>query len=97
MSTSDDPQKLGDVLESLVDRLGIRAELDEADVIEAWAALAGAEINAVTDGAWLRGRTLFVRITSPSRRQDLHLDRSRWRDRLNDRLGESRIDEIHFR
>ncbi len=97
MSRSDGPQKLGDLLESLVDRLGIRNEIDEAEVIETWAALAGPGVNAVTDGAWLRGRKLFVKITRPGRRQDLHLDRSNWRDRLNERLGEDRIEEIVFR
>lgn len=97
MSQSDRPRKLGDLLESVVDRLGIHQELDEADVIETWAALAGADVNAVTDGAWLRGKKLFVKITSPGRRQDLHLDRSNWRDRLNARLGKERIEEIVFR
>lgn len=97
MPESDKPRKLGDLLESLVDRLGIREELDAAAVIETWAALAGADVNAVTDTAWLRGRKLFVKITSPGRRLDLHLDRSGWRDRLNERLGEERIEEIVFR
>lgn len=97
MSTSDGPQKLGDLLASLVNRLGIRAELDEADVIEAWAVLAGPDVNAVTDAAWLRGKKLFVKITSPGRRQDLHLDRSNLRDRLNERLGEECVEEIVFR
>ncbi|MEX0822576.1 MAG: DUF721 domain-containing protein [Rhodothermales bacterium] len=97
MPPSRKPQSLGEILESVVDRLGIRQELDEADVIEAWASLAGPDVNAVTDGAWLRKRKLFVKITSPGRRQDLHLDRSNWRDRLNERLGADRIDEIVFR
>jgi hypothetical protein len=97
MPESEKPRKLGDLLESLVDRLGIREELDAAAVIEAWAAVAGADINAVTDAAWLKGKKLFVKITSPGRRLDLHLDRSAWRDRLNDRLGEQRVEEIVFR
>lgn len=97
MARSEGPQKLGELLEAVVDRLGIRTDLDEADVVEAWAALAGPDVNAATASAWMRGRKLFVKITSPGRRQDLHLDRSRWRDRLNERLGDDRVDEIVFR
>lgn len=97
MSRSERPQKLGDLLDSVVDRLGIRDQLDEADVIEAWAALAGPDVNADTDSAWLKGKKLFVKITSPGRRQDLHLERSSWRDRLNERLGDDRVEEIVFR
>lgn len=91
------PKRLGDLLDSVVDRLGIRGRIDEADIIEAWAALAGPEINAETDRAWLNGRKLVVKIASPGRRQDLHLDRSNWRDRLNEALGGEKIEEIVFR
>ena len=88
---------LGDVLEVLIDRMNIRARLDEAKVVDTWRQLAGPEVCAVMDGAWVRGRKLFVRITSAACRQDMHLDRSRWRDRLNEQLGAARIEEIVFR
>lgn len=97
MPGSERPRKLGDVLEALVERLGIRRELDHAEIIETWAALAGPEINNVTESAWLRGRKLFVKITSPARRQQLHLNRSQWKLRLNEALGGDVIEEILFR
>jgi hypothetical protein len=45
----------------------------------------------------VQGRKLFVRITSAARRQEMHLNRSGWRDRLNEQLGDERIEEIVFR
>ena len=97
MSRYDKPKKIGDVIGGLVDKLGIRRELDEAAVIEAWAAVAGPEINAVTDRAWMKSGKLFVKITSPGRRQELHMNRSRLRDQVNDALGMEVVAEIVFR
>ncbi len=97
MPRSGASRPLGEVLEVLIDRMNIRARLDEAKVVDTWQQLAGPEVCAVMDGAWVRGRKLFVRITSAACRQDMHLDRSRWRDRLNEQLGAARIEEIVFR
>ena len=97
MPRSGVSRPLGDVLEVLIDRMNIRARLEEAKVIDTWQQLVGPEVCAVMDGAWVRGRKLFVTIASAARRQEMHLDRSRWRDRLNEQLGAVRIEEIVFR
>ncbi|MEX0746780.1 MAG: DUF721 domain-containing protein [Rhodothermales bacterium] len=97
MSRYDKPRRIGEVIGGLVDRLGIRQEMDEAEIIEAWAAVAGPEINAVTESAWMKSGKLFVRITSPARRQQLHMNRSRLRDQVNAALGKEVIAEIVFR
>ncbi len=97
MSRSGTYRPLGEVLEALIDRMNMRARLDEATVVATWRELAGPSAGDVMGAAWVQGRTLFVRITSAARRQDMHLERSRWRDRLNERLGSARIKEIVFR
>lgn len=97
MSRFGNPSSLGEVLERLIDRMDFRDRLDEAAVVDAWRELAGPDICAVMGEAWVQGRKLFVRVTSAASRQDMHLDRSKWRDRLNERLGASRIEEIVFR
>lgn len=91
------PQRLGDVLQQLIDRLGMRHGIDAARTIETWAALAGPQINGVTRRAWIEGRTLVVQITSATWRQELHMNRSHWRRRLNSELGADLVEEIRFR
>ncbi len=91
------PQPLQQVMQGLIDDLGIRRKLDEVRAVEAWAALAGPQINAVTDSAWVKGGRLYVRIHSSAWRQELHLSRSGWRRRLNEQLGGDYISEIVFR
>jgi len=96
MST-DSPQPLGDVLQDVIDRLGMRDKIDEARVVETWATIAGDRVNAVTESVWMKGDTLFVKISSAAWRQELHMNRRAWRNRLNDALGREIVGEIMFR
>lgn len=97
MPSREGPQSLGDVLQSVIDRLGLRRRINEARVIEAWATLAGPQINGVTNSVWMKGATLFVKVRSAAWRQELHLRRREWRRRLNGELGEEIVEEIVFR
>ena len=94
--SSSSPQSLGDVLDDLIDRLGIQAQIDKASVIEAWAVVAGPQINGVTKAAWVKGRTLYVKIRSAAWRQELHMQRQRWCRRLNEHLEEELVEEVIF-
>lgn len=94
---SDTPEPLGSILDDLLDRLNVGGKIDEARVVEAWAMLAGPQINNVTESVWMKGPRLFVKIRSAAWRQELHLQRQQWRTRLNDELGQPLIDEVVFR
>lgn len=91
------PQPLDLLLGNVIDGLGLRGKLDAARVVEAWAVLAGPQINAVTERAWVKGEVLHVKITSAAWRSELHLRRRAWRDRLNEQLGADLVAEIMFR
>ncbi len=92
----DKPQPLGEVLQGLIDRLGLRQKMDQARIVEAWATIAGATINGVTEKAWVKSGTLYVRINSAAWRHELHLRRQAWRTRLNHHLGDDLVREIVF-
>jgi predicted nucleic acid-binding Zn ribbon protein len=91
------PKPLGDVLEAVIQDLGLRAKIDEARVVETWATLAGPQINGVTESVWMKGKTLYVKIRSSAWRQELHMKRREWRRRLNSELGREVVEEINFR
>ncbi len=97
MAPSDGPRPLGEVLEEVIDELGVQKEIDEARVVDTWAAVASDKMNSVTESAWMKGSTLYVKITSAAWRQELHMNRRKWRDRLNGALGKELVDEIVFR
>jgi predicted nucleic acid-binding Zn ribbon protein len=92
-----DPRPLGAVLKEVIARLGLGAHIEAARVVETWAALAGPQINRVTDAVWVREGTLYVKLTSAAWRHALHLQREQWRLQLNKALGKPLIQEIIFR
>jgi predicted nucleic acid-binding Zn ribbon protein len=97
MAASDSPRPLGEVLEEVIEQLGIQDRVDEARVVETWASVAGTDINSVTESVWMKGSTLYVKITSAGWRQELHMNRRKWRERLNGALETDLVDEIVFR
>lgn len=97
MPDANSPRPLGEVLKEVIDQLDVQEEIDEARVVETWAALAGREINSVTESVWMNGSTLYVKITSAAWRQELHMNRRQWRERLNGELETAPVEEIVFR
>jgi predicted nucleic acid-binding Zn ribbon protein len=97
MSIDNGPRPLGEVLEEVIDELGVQKEIDEARVVDTWAAVASDKMNSVTESAWMNDSTLYVKITSAAWRQELHMNRRKWRDRLNGELDAEIVDEIVFR
>lgn len=91
------PQRIGAVLEEVIDRYGYREKIDAVRAVEAWAFLAGPPINRVTEKVWVRSRRLFVQLSSAAWRHQLHMQRRDWCQRLNTELGAEVIDEIVFR
>lgn len=91
------PKKLGDVLQNVINTMGVGDKIDAARTIEAWAALAGPEINAATRRVWLESNVLVVQLTSAIWRAELHMNRSQWRKKLNESLGSEIVKDIRFR
>ncbi len=91
------PQPLGAILSKLIDEVGYREKIDAVRAVETWASLAGPQINGVTERAWVKDGTLFVKVRSAPWRHQLHLQRRLWCERLNAELGRPVIREIVFR
>ena len=90
------PQPLGMVLNAVIDQLGIRTGIEEVRIREGWTTLAGPHINSVTDCSWVKDGTLHIRLTSAMWRQELHLQRGEWAQRLNAYLGSDLVVDIVF-
>ena len=97
MSSGNRPQPLGEIMQELIDEMGLKPRIDGARVVEAWAFVAGTKINSLTQKAWFRSGKLYVKISSATWRHELHLRRREWLRRLNKELGEEIVEEIVFR
>ncbi|MCY4001931.1 MAG: DUF721 domain-containing protein [Bacteroidetes bacterium] len=94
--TSPKPLLLSNLIDHIFDDLGIRQRVDEAHAVEAWHQLAGPVIATVTEHVWARQGRLYVELNSGTWRQELHMHRIQWKDRLNQTLGKKVIHEIVF-
>ncbi|MCY4158620.1 MAG: DUF721 domain-containing protein [Bacteroidetes bacterium] len=96
LNNPSDPFTLSDLIDLAIDDLGLRAGVDEAEAVEVWQDLAGPIIANVTEQVWTRRGKLYVELNSGTWRQELHMDRVKWRKRLNETLGKRVIHEIIF-
>ncbi len=81
----------------LVESLDASSRFGEGVIISAWQDISGRHVSRATESIRVEQRRLVVRLNSASWRQELHLERGAWRDRLNEQLGRKMIDEIVFR
>jgi predicted nucleic acid-binding Zn ribbon protein len=91
------PRLLGDILKELIEDIGTGSRLGEATVIAAWQDISGPQIQRATESVRLDRKKLVVKLNSASWRQELHMQRSAWCERLNEALGRRLVDEIVFR
>lgn len=97
MSIQNSPTSLGEVLQDVIKELGIQEKIDEARVVDTWKSIVGDNVNNVTESVWLKESTLYVKITSAAWRQELHMNRRKWKKRLNGALDTDPVEEIVFR
>lgn len=90
-------KSLGDALGDLINQMGIKQKLDETRAIESWYQIAGPTINEVTESVWIERKKLYVKVSSSVWRQELHLQRQAWLQRLNEQAGGNVVQEIVFR
>lgn len=91
------PKSLGDVLGEVIDQMGIQQKLDEARAVESWYEVAGISINEVTERVWIDRKRMFIKVSSSVWRQELHLQRNEWLERIHEVVGREVIQEIVFR
>ena len=87
MKKGSQPRPLGDVMAELVKSLGSGTRLFEASVVAAWQDISGSSVQNATERVWLKDRRLYVKLSSASWMQELHLQRRVLCDRLNQELG----------
>lgn len=62
---------LGETLEELVDKLGIKKKLQEYEAVERWEEIVGQQIGRVTSAMGITKGVLFVRVRTGTWRNEL--------------------------
>ena len=98
MSARRDPNEknLGEVIKSLLHEFSLNRKLNEVRLLQHWEKVVGKVITKHTINLNIKNRILFVKLDSPSLKQELMYARSKIKDALNEAVGENVIDEIVF-
>jgi hypothetical protein len=87
-------RSISEVISEYVEAYKLKGKLSEITLIKSWPEVVGDKIAAKTLELKIQHRKLFVKIHSSILRQELMMIRSELVKRLNDKAGESVIDEM---
>jgi predicted nucleic acid-binding Zn ribbon protein len=89
---------MGELLPTLMQKLGLRERLHESEVTEAWSAIVGEFIAAHSTPASLREGVLYVRVLQPALHYELEqISKREILRKLKQRFGSRVIREVRFR
>lgn len=89
-------ESLSDLLSKFLRQEGLETPLNQHRLISAWSEVMGTTITRYTGDMFIKNRTLYVKITSPSLKSDLMMERAKLVKRLNDYVGAYVIADIVF-
>jgi len=86
-----------DVLKEMVGGMKHKSKLHQSKIRTTWEATMGKSINAYTTDINLRGKTLYLNISSSPLKQELAYSKEKIKDLLNKELGEEYIQKVVIR
>ncbi|MDX1577077.1 MAG: DUF721 domain-containing protein [Gemmatimonadota bacterium] len=87
---------MGSLVDTVLDRIGIRDRVDRAATAARWDEVAGPEIARRTRARGCRGGTLFVEVAGAAWMTELDMMRRTLLERLNEGRERGRIERLVF-
>lgn len=85
---------LAEALQEFISENRLQEGINKVSAGEAWQKIMGNGVNNYTISVELRGKTLFVSLSSSVLREELSLGRSKIKAMLNEELGKELIEKI---
>ncbi len=89
-------EQVGDVVRMLLRQQGLEGPLNEYRLIQSWTDVLGKPIERYTRDLYIRGQTLYVRLSSSVLKNELMMQRSMLVQKLNAAVGAQVITDIRF-
>jgi predicted nucleic acid-binding Zn ribbon protein len=90
------PVRLADVLEGVLARHGLRDEVKQMGVVEAWPELVGEHVAAATHAKVVMGGALIVEVRTSAWLMELDMMKAEFLQRVNEHLPETPLERIVF-
>lgn len=94
---SFEPQPINAVLQQITAQKKLAKGLNQVKIKQAWEATVGANVSQYTQEISLRGKTLYIQLTSAPLREELSYGKEKILKHLNDALGSEEIQKIILR
>lgn len=91
-----EPESIGNVLRDLLEETSLQERIDELKAADLWAVIAGSHISSLTSRPFVKNGKMSIGVPNASLRNELHMNRSRLKDIINESLGKEVIKEIKF-
>ncbi len=95
--SGDRSERVGPILDGLLDRLGIRREVQDQGLLQEWEGLVGEEIARVARPTALSKGVLFVEVDSSAWLNELNLLRPQLLERINEGQEAPPVRKVVFR
>ncbi|MCH5241997.1 MAG: DUF721 domain-containing protein [Muribaculaceae bacterium] len=90
------PQSVGDVLRDLLEQTSLQNRMDELKAADMWKRVAGNAIANLTGKPNVKNGVMYIGVPNASLRNELHMNRTRLREIINQNIGKEIITEIKF-
>ncbi|MEN8768592.1 MAG: DUF721 domain-containing protein [Candidatus Arcticimaribacter sp.] len=94
---SFEPQPINAVLQQITEQRNLAKGLNQLKIKQAWEETVGANVSQYTQEISLRGKTLYIQLTSAPLREELSYGKEKILKHLNDALGSDEIQKIVLR
>jgi predicted nucleic acid-binding Zn ribbon protein len=94
--TRQGPRRVDAVLAGVLDKHGVREQVERMGVIDLWPEIVGDQLANVTRAKGVEDATLFVEVRSSAWLMELSMMRDDFLERVNQRLPEVPLERIVF-
>ena len=96
MMAKTGPVKVDSVLAGLLEKHGVRRQVERMSVLELWPDIVGEQLAKVTRAKGLDDATLFVEVRNSSWLMELNMMKGDFLERVNERIQEVPLERIVF-
>ena len=90
------PVRVDSVLAAVLEKAGVKEQVQRMSVLDLWPELAGEHVARVTRAKGVSEATLFVEVRTSAWLMELNIMKGEFLARVNERLGDVPLDRIVF-
>lgn len=96
VSSGKGPVRVDALVTDVLEKHGVRRQVERLDVLELWPEIVGEKVAEVTRAKGLEDATLFVEVRTSAWLMELNMMKSEFLHRVNERMAAAPLDRIVF-